>query len=72
MFRFALGIVGFLADLPQDMRRDAVRHVLRIDRQHPDHSMRPTQVTDDPVATSLAPTRGRPAQLAHAALANPP
>src|SRR5690606_32636670 len=64
IFRFALRIIDFLTNLPQDMGRNAVSHVLRVHRQHPDDPVRSPYVIDDAIAATLASARSSPAQLA--------
>src|SRR5581483_12178552 len=66
MFRFGLGIVHFLSNLPEDVGRDVFRHILRIHREHPDHPLCHAREIDDAVATPLAPAAGAPPKLPHA------
>src|SRR5690606_30152193 len=63
MFRSFFVIAELLPDLAQDMRRDVLGLVLRIDRQHPDNALGDPDEVDHPHATSLAPSGCGPSQL---------
>src|SRR5262249_40676688 len=64
--RFAgvLAIELFL-DLPKDIGRNVVRHVLWIKRQHPDLTVSRAQKIDDAEPAPLAAPGDTPAHLAH-------
>lgn len=67
MFRFALAIFHFLANLSDHVRGNVLRHVLRVHRQWPDQAVDSLHVMDDTVSASLTAPRAT-----HRSLRMPP
>src|SRR5438067_9065080 len=53
MLRLALDIFHFLSDLPKHVRRNVLRDILRVHRQHPNDPVRSSHVIDDAIAAAL-------------------
>src|SRR5205814_10137093 len=60
MLRLALDIFHFLSDLPKHVRRNVLRDILRVHRQHPNDPVRSSHVIDDAIAAAFTATRRRP------------
>ena len=63
---FALAILHFLPNLSEYVRRNVLRDVLRVHRQHPDDAVRVLHVVDDALPTALPGPRRGPAQFSDA------
>src|SRR5437870_3906002 len=66
MLRLALDIFHFLSDLPKHVRRNVLRDILQVHRQHPNDPMRSSHVIDDAIAAAFTATRRRPPQFPNA------
>jgi hypothetical protein len=56
-------MVDFLANLLQNVGWNRINHILGIDGQHPDNTLGPSWIINNPTAASLAATGRSPPQF---------